>query len=161
MSEPDTAPAPDFFGHTIFCDDIRFEVDGKATFVGAYPAGVLLVRSEFPITIPKFCFGMFFFQKKELFRSNVGLRIFLPGDTDEKPSIEAELQAPAEPPSVGHPMDGQYTMIGSNVVLSPFAIERPGRIKVRVLREGILHRIGSIRVAAFPEVQHVTASNET
>lgn len=153
MSELKTAPAPDFFGHTIFCDDIRFEIDGKVTYVGVYNAGVMLVRSEFPITIPKFCLGMSFNQKKVLFQSKLGLRIFLPGDSDEKPSIEGEMQAPTIPASIGNEPDGEYTMIGSNMILSPFSIEKPGRIKVRILREGVLHRIGTLRVMPYVDAQ--------
>ena len=46
-----------------FFDDIRLEVDGKLTFVGAYPTGTVFVKTDFPVTVPKFCFGIFFIQK--------------------------------------------------------------------------------------------------
>src|SRR6266849_4932270 len=42
----ETAPAPDFYGNTIFCDDIRLELEGKITYVGVY-TGSLLVKADF------------------------------------------------------------------------------------------------------------------
>jgi hypothetical protein len=41
------APVPDFYGYSIFCDDIRLEIDGKVTYVGAYTSGILLVKTDF------------------------------------------------------------------------------------------------------------------
>ena len=38
---------------TLFCDDIRHEVNGKLSYIGVY-AGTLLA-SAFPATLPKFC----------------------------------------------------------------------------------------------------------
>jgi hypothetical protein len=153
MTEIETYPVPDFFGHTVFCDDIRFEMDGKLTFVGVYANGVMPTPADFPLTLPKFCFSLIFNQRKDLFVPSLGLRIFLPGDPEENSSIQAEVNGPQVPPSVGNPTDGEYSMIGSNLVLAPFTIEKPGRIRVRVLREGVLHRIGSLRVVPFTEAQ--------
>lgn len=155
MSELTTAPIPDFYGNTIFCDDIRIEIDGKITYVGAYNSGVMLVRADFPIVIPKFCFGIAFYQRKDLYRPNLGLRIFMPGDSDEKASIEADLQAPILDTSaeLSNAHGKLYHLSGTNMVLSPFTIDQPGLIKVRVLREGVLYRVGAINVMPFPKAQ--------
>jgi len=47
--------------------------------------------------------------------------------------------------------------IAARMVFSPFVISEPGPIKVRILREGLLHRLGSIQVQAVP----VTMDNST
>ena len=72
MTEIETYPVPDFFGHTVFCDDIRFEMDGKLTFVGVYANGVMPTPADFPLTLPKFCFSLIFNQRKDLFVPSLG-----------------------------------------------------------------------------------------
>jgi hypothetical protein len=44
-------------------------------------------------------------------------------------------------------------MFGSNMVFAPFTIDQPGRIKVRILRDGVLHRMGTLRVLSISEAQ--------
>jgi hypothetical protein len=41
MAKIETKPAPDIYGNTIFCDDVRFEIDGKITYVGTYHVSLL------------------------------------------------------------------------------------------------------------------------
>jgi hypothetical protein len=147
MSTPETAPIPDIFGHTTFCDDIRHEVDGKFTFIGVY-SGSMFVRSAFPVVLPKFGINVMFFQKIAIFDPLVSLRIFLPGDAEDAPSIEAEVQqAQASPPIA--PL-GELAVMGTNMILAPLQINEAGPIKVRILRQGILHRLGSLNVQALP-----------
>ena len=133
----------DFVGNAIFCDDIRSEVDQKASYIGVYTSSIMLVHSEFPVTIPKFGIAITFAQKRELFVQNIGIRIFLPGDTDEKASVEADSAQLTMPPiEETFPM----ILIGAQMIFSPLVIGQAGEIKVRVVREGILHRIGTLSV---------------
>lgn len=39
-------------GFVIFCDDIRHEINGKATYVGVY-SGQLIIGGDLPITLPQ------------------------------------------------------------------------------------------------------------
>jgi hypothetical protein len=87
----------------------------------------------------------------EIFRPDIGARIFLPGDADDKASIEAEVQNPAdkEIQKVAPMADkerGPYAMMATHFMFAPFVIPEPGLIKVRILRDGVLHRIGSLMV---------------
>src|SRR5690348_15588662 len=82
--------SPDFFGHTLFCDDIRMEADGKMMFIGVYGQH-MLVHAGFPITLAKFGFGISFFQKRPVFEAELGIQIFMPQDQEDKPSIQASM----------------------------------------------------------------------
>ena len=42
----------DAFGLTIFCDDIRSEIDGKISLIGCY-TGRMMIGGEFPVILPK------------------------------------------------------------------------------------------------------------
>lgn len=43
-----------FYGHVVFCDDVRQEIDGKLTLVGVYN-GNLTVFGGFPAVLPRLC----------------------------------------------------------------------------------------------------------
>jgi len=57
-----TLDAPDYYGHTIFCDDIRQEAGNKASYMGVY-TGHLFIQGEFPLFLPKFGFGIQYIQR--------------------------------------------------------------------------------------------------
>jgi hypothetical protein len=139
----------DFVGNAIFCDDIRQEVDQKASYIGVYSAGTMIVNGAFPVTLSKLGIALTFAQRRELFVPNIGIRIFLPGDTDEKASIEAEAAPGAAMPALDEDMP--MVMIVAQLLLSPLVISQPGAIRVRVLREGLLHRLGVLQVKALSE----------
>ena len=153
MSGPVLEEQPDIFGHSIFCDDIRNELDGKFTYVGVYASGHMLVRSQFPVVIPKFGIAIDFSQRPALFTTDLRVLIFLPGDPDDNASVEAEITG--ERPKTG---DCPFIRMRANVVFAPLAIREPGIIKVRVLREGVLHRLGTLGVRPHPETAASNAS---
>jgi hypothetical protein len=146
---------PDFFGTTIFCDDIRQEVGGKITFIGYY--GIeMVIHGVFPAVLPKFAFGVNFFQRRTVFEPKIGIRIFMPGDPDDAPSITADMSHPnpddvlKTPPSPSKPGEISSIAMMANLVFSPFTISGPGSIKVRIERRGDLVRAGALVVSPPP-----------
>lgn len=142
--------SPDVFGTTIFCDDIRTEIDGKVTFVGVY-SQQMFIHGEFPVTLPKFSFGIIFVQKKSVFEANLGIRIFLPGDADDAPSVQADLSEGHEgailaAASASPDTPQAIVVLRSNLVLAPLEIKQAGAIKVRIARRGDLVRLGALEV---------------
>lgn len=152
-----TADTPDAFGDTVFCDDIRTEVGGKFSLVGVYPSGLQV--PAFPITFPKFGFCASFWQRREAFKGQLSLRIYFPGDEDEKPSVEAQLDADNVPEGVakGPP----YIVMRANIVLTGMVLNGPGSLKSRVLREGILVPIGSLPILQAPKPPPTESTSET
>jgi hypothetical protein len=145
--------APQIDGYTIFCDDIRFEVDGKFTLVGCY-YGEMTVRSVFPATLPKFAISAAFFQHKEIYEPKLRLKISLPGDPEGEPSIVVEV----EPPPEANLHSTEYPNISAraNIIFSPLVVPSPGFIKVQMERQGELHPMGKLAVKAA----EVISSNE-
>jgi hypothetical protein len=142
---PTTFPATDFFGNTLFCDDIRREVGNKVSYIGTY-RGTIFVHGDFPVTLPKFAFAVRFSQKKELFDPNCKVWIFFPGDADEAPSIVAEF--PALPPLNGE--TEEYITTEAQIVLAGMTVPSAGAIKVRILRQDQLHKVGQLKVERVP-----------
>ena len=141
--------APDAFGTTLFCDDIRFEMDGKISLIGSY-GGDMVVRGAFPVVLPKFAASVLFVQRTDVFSKALEVKIFLPGDAGDKPSVAsniAEVDLPMPTPDA----DGDFVTIRANMIVSPVAINQPGYIKVRVTRDGVDYAAGSLRVIAAPK----------
>jgi hypothetical protein len=157
----DTISPPDFYGHSIFCDDIRQEMNGKVTFVGAY-TDHMVVHGAFPCLLPKFGVWIQYNQRPSLVIKPIQFAIFLPTDSDDKPSIL--LQIPDEQTDQAIAKSGYlakdlalsedknpvYVGLGSHTTFSPFIIPSPGLIKVRAIRNDKLVRLGSLAVYAAP-----------
>jgi hypothetical protein len=145
--------APDFYGYTMFCDDIRMEADRKAMFIGVY-AGHMFVHANFPVTLPKFGLGITFIQKKKLFDPKLGIRVFLPHDSDDNASIQADMADVADTTIADSTKaagleslaDDSVISLQANLILAPFTILQPGLVKVRVLRQNDLVRLGTLTI---------------
>lgn len=140
--------APDAFGTTLFCDDIRFEVDGKISLIGSY-GGDMLVKGDFPVVLPKFAASILFVQRQDVFSKALEVKVFLPGDAEDRPSIASNI-ADVDMPTIPSEADGDFITVRANMIMSPLAIDRPGHIKVRVTRDGVDYAAGSLQVIAAP-----------
>jgi len=150
----DTRDSQEHIGYTIFCDDIREEIGGKATYVGVYRSGRLIVHSAFPVALPKFGFAVNYAQKKGFFIQPKTLRVFLPGDEDDQPSIEAEFPKMDETNlPLGLPKGADVTfLVGmAHLLFAPLVIKQPGTIKVRAVRGDEMIRLGALEVLPPPE----------
>jgi hypothetical protein len=155
-----TLDAPEIYGHAIFCDDIRFEVEGKTTYVGTY-SGTMIAQVPFPLLLPKFCMAVTFSQERKIFDPNLAIQIFLPGDPDGEASIKADIACPPEQSPLPEETGPVVTM-RSNLAFANFLIKEPGLIRIRVLRGGVLHRVGTLRVLAAQSAdsEAIISSNE-
>jgi hypothetical protein len=153
-----TLPAPDVYGFTIFCDDIRQEIGGKVSFIGTYSAGIF-VHGGFPCTLAKFAFATTLLQRREVLEPNVEIQIFLPGDDEDTPSfrthvtesVEGTVAAQTAAEVAGLPRaDDSFISLSAAVITAPLVIKEPGIIKVRALRRGELVRLGAIRIMPAP-----------
>jgi hypothetical protein len=157
-------PTPDVYGYTIFCDDIRYEVGGKASFMGSY-SGAMIVHVPFPATLPMLAVSITLLQRRKLFIPNVGLRIFLPGDPDDVPSIQAEAVETTDGaiaaataagkdalhPDAQTPNEDSYVMINHHLKFGQLVIKQPGILKVRAVVGENMVRLGSMSISPPPE----------
>jgi hypothetical protein len=158
----ETLPPLDIYGYTIFCDDIRQEVGGKYSYIGAYD-GKMFVQGDFPVLLSKLCLAVTFLQRRELLIANVGLHIFGPEQTEvDTPSIQATFQEPEEgavakqtaAASAAEGLPGgqtSYVAMLARIILSPFNIAQPGDLRVRILRDGKYVRAGALRIFQVPK----------
>lgn len=163
------------FGYTIFCDDIRSEIDGKISFIGMY-LGAISINAAMPAVIPKFAFGIRYFEEPGFFKEDVLVRIYQTHEDESARTSSLFFNTPrsyierAESPetNVRSGSSPKFGHVGffSPIVVAPFVITKPGKIKVRAYCGDVVTKIGSISVvtpyqleigAAHPP--HVGAEN--
>jgi len=148
----------DVFGHAVFCDDIRQEANGKFIYIGVYE-GVMVIHAPFPVKLNRIAFAISVGQRAEKLVPKITYRIFLPGDEENAPSIEAEVseQTPGafiEAAENGanaagiSAVDRKFSLSSANLMFDGVEIKQPGSIKVRVDVDGKRYRIGSLSVVA-------------
>lgn len=145
------------YGNAIFCDDIRNEHGGKLTLVGVYPT-VMFVHGEFPFTLPKFGISISYHEAAHIAgQEPVMLKVFLPGDPDDKPSVDAPLPAAKSDNAADpYPPDippTRYVRNALQVMFTPLTINKEGRIKVLAMRADEEIRLGLLPVLKAPKNQ--------
>jgi hypothetical protein len=106
-------------------------------------------------------------EPEEMKPEKVGLHIYLPGDPDDKPSIQGELvpeqmvknfvegKAPVLGPALGDESSDlvKVRAAHSTLILSPLVIDRPGTIRVRGRRGDETVVLGALSIEPAPVVQ--------
>lgn len=117
---------------TIFCDDIRHEVGNKRSLIGVY-SGQLLV-STMPAILPKLCVSVTVTTpiekpfRKLVIRLLINDTEILRGDMGDNPVPPEDMQhTTALPDDVEH-----FYSLTADFVLSPFQINEPAALRVRV-----------------------------
>lgn len=142
-------PIPAVYGLTVFCDDIRNEVDGKITYVGVYN-GNMIFGVPFPVQMPKLGIAITLILAPEE-DANFAFQVYLPGDQEGAPSITFE--APGEAIRNGIPktemaeVDPRFAL-KVNGVFSSFLLPKEGFVEVRAVRNGEYLRVGRLKVSS-------------
>jgi hypothetical protein len=121
---------------TIWCDDIRFELGGKVSYIGVY-TGYLYVPA-FPVVLPKLCLAVKIVSRPEHPLQSFELRVLKNGEPWHSATIAKEQLAPAyqRTEKADHKGLSPATTFGVNAAFSPFAIEGPTALRVRGITEG-------------------------
>jgi hypothetical protein len=140
------------WGFSLFCDDIRAELGGKLSIMGLYQVDMVFPPSpDFPFAIPKFCILVKYYEVKNAFKDDITLRVFLPGDHKDAPSLaipiqRAPLEAGAPSPYALEEDQEQLFNLTFPIVLSPFTLKQAGFLRVRAICGGITTNLGSLMI---------------
>lgn len=143
------------FGYTLFCDDIRQEVNGKSTLVGVY-GNDLIIYGSLPATLPKLALWVSYFERLGESREPLELLVYLPGDGDDAPtmrnSIAGETLERIRSPNISSDVTPEDQLFGmtAQIILSPITLKEEGPIKVRMIRGENEIRLGTLHIRAQP-----------
>jgi hypothetical protein len=136
----------------IYCDDIRFEMGNKHSFMGVY--GPLLFVPQVPVILPKLCVAITAFTMREHPFRRLIFRVLRDKDVlIESPFDAAQLEDAAAKKEDAFPL----SMAGVYITLAPFPIEAETVLRVRAETEnGELKAVG-LRIAVNPDLFPATA----
>jgi hypothetical protein len=161
-------PLPSAFGSTIFCDDIRQEVDGKLMILGAYGSD-MNINAEFPVSLPKFCALVTYNERVGAVSDPASLLLFMPGDDEDNPTIRADIpieQARADAPHrlvkrEDYPETPDPVIVfRAPIVMSPCIIRSTGVVRIRMRLGDRYVKLGALQVNRAP-VELVPGATET
>jgi hypothetical protein len=143
------------FGDTIFCDDIRFELGNKFSFIGVYN-GAMFFSEElpFPITIPKLCMNVRIFMPVDMHPDRIDMMVYFPGDKDDSPTFKQPIENLPPRQKIVEDLDMTEArgVFSAPFIFSPVQLLSVGAIKVRANIKGETIRLGSLFVRTQPAV---------
>jgi len=139
------------FGYSIFCDDLREEVRNKFTYVGVYNDS-LVVDSDFPVTLPRFCIVATYAQRNSDDTRPIKLRVTMPGTDGPEVIVEGAIPETTFTGPDDPELEDPITFAAVNILLSPFTIHAPGLILVRAFYGDEEIKLGSLKVVRAPVV---------
>jgi hypothetical protein len=145
------------WGFSLFSDDIRQELGGKLSVMGIYQADMIYPEATtFPIIVPKFAILVKYYEIKDAFSDDIIIRIFLPGDTRDSPSIILPMSRAGLMSALPErPLEDDQERVFNltyPVIMQPLAVKEEGFVKVRVASGAIITNLGSLMIRkARPE----------
>jgi hypothetical protein len=141
---------PDSWGFSLFCDDIRFEMGAKMSVMGIYQTDLIVPPGvELPFVIAKFGILIKYYERKDAFKDDIVLRVFLPGDATDAPTVAVPLPRAGLGSTVPplYPLDEDQERVFSltfPIVLSPMTVKQEGFVKVRAVCGDVTTKLGSL-----------------
>lgn len=124
---------------TLFCDDIRHEINGKRSYIGVY-ASTLLVPA-FPATLPKFCISIKIVTPASAPLYSLTLRVLQDDETLQEILFDEDQLASASDAFAelnDEERQRQHIQtLQSLLEFSPFHLEKACTLKVRALANDV------------------------
>lgn len=150
----------------LYCDDVRFEVGNKLTYVGVYSADLFL-NAPTPAVLPKLCVVVRIDTPTDAPIQSLAVHVEYDGnvviDSGEL-IVQEKLKAPDAPPMGLDDPDWRYTRHSWGTVfqLSPFVISSvPSLLKVLATADGEVLKGRVLRVLFPHAVQATTRPTAT
>lgn len=151
------------YGTSVFCDDIRNEIDGKVSLIGCYGPAIQLPAPP-PIILPKLGIHIMVISEDYIPVKSLKLKVFAPGvDGGVLTIIDVAPEFPPEarsPPKKKRGESSAHTKIIQDAIISPFEILSTGTLRVVVNLNGTEIAAGVLRILGPDEVgpQRIQAS---
>lgn len=129
------------YGYTVFCDDIRQEVAGKLSFIGAYNGSLHILGGQ-AASLPKLAAAMTVVVPEGIeVTEPISFALIHEFDDQSNELLRATAEGYNLPISAP---PGRVLRIGLNFQLSPFLVDREGVLKARAYVNGAEVKLGAL-----------------
>lgn len=121
---------------TLFCDDIRYEMGGKLSFIGVYSGGMFV--PAFPVTLPKLCLSVKIVTPADDPLRSLKLRVLKDEEAMQEIAIdEGQLAAASDAAEdmTEEQRKERVQMAQFVLVFSPIQFDGPCTLRVRIQTE--------------------------
>lgn len=137
--------------HAIFCDDIRLEMNGKLSLIGAYTDGMYV--EQFPANVMKVCAMVTAVTPVEhLFKEFTITTSFNGVVLGEMSVTEEQMAAHPQPP------DAKLQTVQAQLIFSPLNLDKEGELRVVFNSEGQDFLCVPLRVSLPPPGANIIPS---
>ncbi|WP_202370376.1 DUF6941 family protein [Pseudomonas sp. MWU318] len=137
------------FAYSIFCDDIRYEVNNKSSYIGIM--GNLMYIPTFPAVLPKLCVSV----TANTTHDNPFKALQFKGTLGETVlfdvALEKEQLEQMHEQAANQIDDAKGLSAQAMFVLSPLHIQEPGKIKISVIADGVDLECNGMQISPAPE----------
>lgn len=126
--------------HSVFCDDVRFEMGNKLSLMGIYSSEVIIYHS-FPVALPKFCVQVWIVTDLDDKVERLTTTVVLPGGHE---IVRAEMVVEAAPIPDYIREGAQKAIVSQTLPFGPLPLTEEGMIEVWVETEREKIRAGRI-----------------
>jgi hypothetical protein len=138
--------------HVVWCDDIRLEIGSKRSFMGVY--GPILYVNEMPAVLSKLCVWITF---RTPYAEPLKSLVFRVLDDDDvmvdAPMDDEQLKAAFAQHVPGDEAADASVGIEVQLVISPFKIDAPKALRVRVIADGVEYKGARLKIETGPITQ--------
>jgi hypothetical protein len=134
------------FGYTIFCDDIRQEINNKISYMGIYQDEIIV--PSIPFVMKNFCMIIKYVQSRNIEKKPLKVMVYFPDD-EEKPHWEVSIPFDQIDVPIQNNIDREDSRIQIEIPVqfSSLILTKTGRIKIRLNRgDSEILKLGSIMV---------------
>ena len=141
---------PTRWGFSIFCEDIREEVDNKNSWMGVFKGGIY-TDDLYPLVIPKLAIIIKYYEVVDVHRENLEFRVY---STDGAMVAEARIERVSLDThfALSSISENDEALISVQVpfVFVPMVFPKPGVLKVRMFDGSQEMKLGSLPVRSGP-----------
>ncbi len=138
------------WGFSIFCEDIREEVNNRTSWMGIFK-GVIYVESSFPFFMPKLVVIVNYFEVPEVHKEDLEFRIYSTDDAKvaevkiKRSSLDAHFAANSLSEN-----DEALISVEVPFIFLPMVVQKPGVLKVRMFDGAQEVKLGSLVFKSGP-----------
>jgi hypothetical protein len=136
------------FAYSVFCDDIRNEVNGKISLMGIF--GSLMYLPDFPAVLPKLCAVVTASTPIDRPFQSVSFKGVMDGNVVFDLALDSS-QMEQMRQGLGLFEDPKRLEAKAMVVLSPLHIAAPSKIKISIVADGEEIECTGLQISKAPE----------
>lgn len=135
------------FVHTIYCDDIRYEIGGKLSLIGCYSSDLIVPRQPQAIVLPKLCAQVNVVTPIDSPFELLTLKAYRNDELLAEMEVPGIGQSKPDDALLGNAVPARWSKVSALMTFSPFEVgEQDGSLRIDAVTESATIRGMGLRL---------------